>query len=322
MTEIFVESEFAPLRTVVLAQSEVAIPASAKDSPDRGFLPEESLRLNPVGDMRDGAPERQAAWERERDAFREVLERHDVEVLRPRMLTGAEKIAAGEDGYANFFARDPFFTVGSQVIEASMRFKHRRREVLPMREIMEDVVYPADSGYVSVPMPEVPAPDDPTLGPGPFLEGGDVLVLGKYVFVGSSGLASNARGAQWLAKYLEPFGYTVEFVRLHERILHLDCALGLIRPGLMVVSEEALIDGVPELLSDWDRVSVDFESATRLATNGLPINPEVYVTDPAFSFIGDALEREGVQVEYVDFSITRSLGGSFRCSTQPLLRRT
>ncbi|MFI6869134.1 dimethylarginine dimethylaminohydrolase family protein [Nocardia sp. NPDC050406] len=322
MTEIFVESEFAPLRTVVAAQSEVAIPASVQDSPDMRFLPEDSLRLNPIGqDMRDGAPERQAAWEREREALCAVLARHGVRVLRPRMLTEAEKAAAGDDGYANFFARDPFFTIGNHVIEASMRFRHRRTEVLPMRDIMREQVYPADCGYVAVPMPEIAEPGDPTLGPGPFLEGGDVLVLGEQVLVGVSGLASNALGAQWLAKYLAPHGYTVEVVRLDERILHLDCALGLIRPGLLVVCEQALLDGLPETLRDWRRITVDFDAATRLATNGLPLGPDVYVTDPEFAFLGEKLEDHGVRVEYVDFAITRSLGGSFRCSTQPLLRR-
>ncbi|WP_327085469.1 arginine deiminase family protein [Nonomuraea sp. NBC_01738] len=321
MTEVFVQSEFAPLRVVVLARSEVSIPANARDSADTRFLAEDSFVLNPVGqDMRDGAPERQAAWERERDAFREVLERHGVRVLRPRLLTGQEKTEAGDDGYANFFARDPFFTVGDQVVESSMRFRHRRREVLPMREIMLTEVYPAECGYVAVPAPEIPEPDDPALGPGPFLEGGDVLVLDRHVFVGSSGLASNALGARWLAKYLAPYGYTVELVRLHERILHLDCALGLVRDGLLVACEEALLDGVPEVLRDWERIGTDFDSATRLATNGLPLSPDVYVTDPEFSFLGDQIRRRGVKVEYVDFAITRSLGGSFRCSTQPLLR--
>lgn len=33
---------------------------------------------------------------------------------------------------------------------------------------------------------------------GPFLEGGDVLVLYKTVFVGNSGQASNDNGYRWL----------------------------------------------------------------------------------------------------------------------------
>ncbi|MEU3271425.1 hypothetical protein ABZ639_11295 [Saccharomonospora sp. NPDC006951] len=321
MDEVYVESEFAPLRTVVLARSEVAIPISAATSADSRFLAE-GWQRNPVGkDMRDGAPERQAAWERERDRFREVLEAHGVRVLRPRPLSDREKAEAGEDGYANFFARDPFFTIGDQVIEASMRFRHRRREVLPIRDVLLDHVLPSECGYVALPMPEIPEPGDATLGGGPFLEGGDVLVLGSHVFVGDSGLASNRLGARWLAKYLAPHGYTVERVRLHERILHLDCALGLVREGLLVVCEEALLDGVPSILADWDRVPVSFEEATALATNGLPLDPGSYVTDPAFAGVGERLAARGIHVEYVDFSITRSLGGSFRCSTQPLLRR-
>ncbi|WP_232835771.1 dimethylarginine dimethylaminohydrolase family protein [Actinocorallia populi] len=314
------ENEFAPLRTVVLAQSEVCIPASALKDPDMRFLPQGADALRFTGDLREADPRRQAAWEAEREAFAAVLRRHGVEVLRPRLLTPAEKSAAEDRGYANFFARDPFFTVGEHVIEGSMRFRHRRGEVLPMRGVFGEHVYPANGSYVAVPVPEVAAPDDPSLGPGPFLEGGDVLVLGRHVFVGASGLASNTLGADWLRKYLAPCGYTVEQVRLHETILHLDCALGLVREGLMVVCEEALLDGIPRVLRTWDRVPVSLADAGRLATNGLPLSPEAYVTDHEFDGIGEQLEHRGVTVEYVDFSITRSLGGAFRCSTQPLHR--
>ncbi|MCZ0736159.1 dimethylarginine dimethylaminohydrolase family protein [Phreatobacter sp. AB_2022a] len=321
MGEIHVESEFAPLRTVVLTQSEVAFGETMLHSRDMDFLPDPAPgRFGAGQDFRDADPVGQRAWEKERDAFRAVLERHGVEVLRPRMLTAAEKAAAGGDGYANFFVRDPFFTIGPVVVEGSLRFRHRRREVLPVRDIMRHRVMPSACTYVAVPMPEVAADDDASLGAGPFLEGGDVLVLGKTVFVGMSGLASNAAGAEWLAKLLRPQGYTVEPVRLRPNILHLDCALGLVRDGLMIVCEEALLDGIPEPLRAWDRIAVSLDEAMRLATNGLPISPGIYVADPAFATIGDALGRRGIAVEYVDYRISRSFGGAFRGSTQPLWR--
>jgi N-dimethylarginine dimethylaminohydrolase len=72
----------------------------------------------------------------------------------------------------------------------------------------------------------------------------------------------------------------------------------------------------------WDRISVSLAEAAELASNGLPISPDVYVTDPAFGRIGEGLSRRGVTVESVDFRITRMFGGAFRCSTQPLLRRS
>jgi hypothetical protein len=45
-------------------------------------------------------------------------------------------------------------------------------------------------------------------------------------------------------------------------------------------------------------------------TNGLPISPDAYVTDPPFRRIGDAIAAHGVAVEYVEFSIFRAFGGA------------
>lgn len=55
----------------------------------------------------------------------------------------------------------------------------------------------------------------------------------------------------------------------------------------MIVCEEALIDGIPEQLRDWDKINVYLEDAAKLATNGLPINEEVYMTDKEFTWMGE-----------------------------------
>jgi glycine amidinotransferase len=325
---IFVESEFAPLRTVVLAQSQMRLPDADTGSKDQlndelSIMPEEQRRviLQLLGKEHAIAmPERQIRWEAERDALRLVFEKHGVEVLRPRLLTKWEKEAGGKNGYSNSYVRDPWFTVGNVVIEGSLRFPHRRKEVLPSRDIFRNEVYPAMCRYVAVPQPEIVPLDVDNGGPGPFIEGGDVLVHGRHVFVGNSGRASTALGAEWLRKLLEPDGYTVEIVRLKPNFLHLDCAMGLVREGLVIVYEGALLDGLSRSLKDWVRIPVSEEDAMSLGTNGLPITPDVYVTDPAFRRVGDAVAKHGVAVEYVEFSISRAFGGSFRCSTQPLWR--
>ena len=95
---------------------------------------------------------------------------------------------------------------------------------------------------------------------GPFLEGGDVLVYNKQVFVGNSGYGSNAAGIEWLRNYLAPYGYEVTEVRLQGNILHLDCAMSLVREGLMIVCEESFADGIPEPFQAWDRIRVSEEA--------------------------------------------------------------
>lgn len=320
--KIFVQNEFASLRKVVLAASEFGYPMEVRPE-DLRFLDESAIEdsmSNRGKDYRKAYPDVQVRWEMEREKFRKILEHYDIEVLEARPLTDAEKQFNPKDGYANFFTRDPFFVVGNSVIEGSMRFLHRRHEIWPIRDLLWSEVVSADCSYVAAPFPEVSASDDLTLGKGPFIEGGDVLVLDKHVLVGNSGLASNDRGFYWLSKLLSPLGYTMEQVRLDPDILHLDCALSLVKSNLMVICEDAFLDGVPKILQDWDAIHVTMKEAGNLATNGLPLSSEVYVTDPVFRHIGDQIEKYGVKVEYVDFSITRSFGGSFRCSTQPLLR--
>ncbi|MFB8005801.1 dimethylarginine dimethylaminohydrolase family protein [Nocardia sp. NPDC056000] len=263
-------------------------------------------------------PDKQRAWEAERDELAAVLGRHGVQVLRPRLFTADEKAAAGPTGYANFFVRDPWFTVGDHVIEGVLQFPHRRMEVLPSRDLLLERVMPSPAHYVSLLQPGIAPLGDP--GPGPFLEGGDVLVLGTQILVGCSGMATNEIGHRWLAKYLEPFGFTVLPVRLPSHVLHLDCAIGLVREGLLIACRDRLPDGLPAPLREWEVIEVSEDEAAAMATNGLPIDSSTYITDPEFDRVGSELQARGITVEYIDFSVSRLFGGAFRCSTQPLLR--
>jgi N-dimethylarginine dimethylaminohydrolase len=325
---VFVKSEFAPLRTVVLAQCQMRLPDPASMPKEQleeemSIMPQDQRQiiLQLLGkDHAEAMPERQQRWEAEREALKRAFEKYGVEVLRPRLLTQWEKDAGGKNGYSNSFVRDPWFTIGNAVIEGSLRLPHRRGEVLPSRDIFKREVYPAVCRYVALPQPEIMPLNVENGGPGPFLEGGDVLVYGRHVFVGNSGRASNALGAEWLRKLLASDGYTVEIVRMKPNFLHLDCVMGLVREGLVIVHEAGLIDGLPRALKDWQRIQASEEEAMNLGTNGLPITPNVYVADPAFRRIGDAVAKHGITVEYVDFAISRAFGGSFRCSTQPLWR--
>lgn len=319
---IFVESEFAPLRKVVLAQSELIFPED-DDPADYEFLPQEILDMYEGIEMAGESygelfPERQRRWEREREELKTVLEKYGVEVLRPRMLTDHEKQSNRKLGISNFFVRDPFFTIGSSVIEGSLRLIHRRNEIMPVRDLLMRETAASGAYYVAVPQPDLSQGIGAEAGP--FLEGGDVLVHGKTVFVGNSGLASDRNGYLWLKNYLAHWDYRVVEVPLRREVLHLDCALSLVRDGLMIVCEEALTDGIPEPLRNWDRICVPYCDVAHLAVNGLPVNEQVYIIDPRFEYIARQLRKRNIEVELIDFAVSRSLGGSFRCSTQPLER--
>ncbi|MGM0167367.1 amidinotransferase [Enterococcus sp. AZ135] len=318
-----VVSEFASLKSVVLAQSQFCFPEDTEGEMDTSFLTAENARLakNSGGkDLAEVDSNLQKAWEKEKIEMQKLLESYGIEVLRPRLLTEYEK-AYGKSqgiGYSNFFSRDPFFTIGSFVIEGNLRFMHRRREIYPIRPALTEWLADHQGTYLATPQPDLSSGEDSEAGP--FIEGGDVLVLGKTVFVGYSGLASNLVGINWLKQLLGSFGYQVIPVRLHPHILHLDCALSLLRDGLMIVCEEAFLAGIPKELENWEKIEVSLEDAAKLMTNGLPINDQVYVTDQEFTSLISQIEAKGIKVEALDYHISRMFGGSFRCTTQPLIR--
>jgi len=66
------------------------------------------------------------------------------------------------------------------------------------------------------------------------LDGGDVLVVGKTVFVGASARTNDA-GRRQLAEALEPFGYRVQLVGL-TGCLHLKSAVTLVADGLLLAN--------------------------------------------------------------------------------------
>lgn len=314
---VYVKNEFAPLKRVVVAESEFGFPMTM-ELRNETFIPDEAkeyFRKEELfgKDHADILPSRQRAWEQERENLKSVLKKYGVEVQQPRKLTVIEKEMAKESGFSNYFIRDPFFVIGNLMIEGTLKPFYRRDEVLTAREILEKEANENRSIYVAAPSPD-------TLEEGPFLEGGDILVLNKTIFVGQSGMATNQKGIEWLKQFVSNFGFEVVEVPLHPEILHLDCAINFVRDGLMVVCEEALLNGIPEELKDWDKIYASLEEAKALAVNGLPINEQVYIADPEFESIGHQIEERDIHVEYVDFSISRQFGGSFRCSTQPLLR--
>lgn len=318
--DVYVESEFAPLKKVIVSQSEFTDQILPLEQVYMPLDEIESFGGEVVGDnvVFHFDADRIAKMEAERAALTAILEKYGVEVVMPRKLTDKERELAADPmgpthgkGLTNEFVRDPFVVVGDHVIESNFRKEYRRFEALTGREL-----FPKNCDYVAMPVADLTDEEK-----GPFLEGGDVIVYNKQVFVGNSGYGSNSAGIEWLRGHLAPYGYEVTEVRLQGNILHLDCAMSLVREGLMIVCEESFADGIPEPFKDWELIKVPEKDAIHLAVNGMAINPDVYITDIEFKdSIGKELEDKGITVEYIDFSATRVEAGSIHCSTQPLLR--
>lgn len=252
--------------------------------------------------------------ERQADALADLVAREGVTVYRPERLTGEERTFLAPNGEgAQLFPRDPMIVVGEHVIEASLRLKCRQRERYGLRPHIQKAAEQRGAHWSSVPL------GWPNCVDGPFLEGGDMLLNGHEIYVGMSGCATDMAGIDWLQALLGA-RYRVIPVALKSNVLHLDCALALVKPGLLTWCPEKLIDGLPMSLRDWDAIVVSKDEAGRLATNGLILEEGRMVVDADNERVIDELRKRGVEAIPLPFDGPIRVGGGLRCAHHPLWR--
>lgn len=231
------------------------------------------------------------------------------------------KFPRGENhGDMTAWMRDPFVTIDNHVIELAPRSLFHRRQRYPIRSILAQTMQ-RGARYYSQPDP---GPEEDNHGkPGwGYLEGGDILHLGKKILVGHSGNCSNLEGVNWLQHMLGD-SYHVEQVNIDNRFSHLDCVLLTPREGVAIACLEAFPDGLPAYLKDWDIIDIPFEiTKAHMGCNNLTLNDHSVVIPSGE--IHDPLEK---QLKARKFEVTRLpyesvywVGGSFRCAHQPLIR--
>ena len=135
------------------------------------------------------------------------------------------------------------------------------------------------------------------------LDGGDVLVVGRDVFIGVSA-RTNQEGADQLARLLEPHGYRSRTVPV-ESGLHLKSSVSWLGGETVLVSER--LARRPELRA-FPQVVVDPDEEA--ACNTLFVNGTVLT--PA-GFPGTRRLLEGFPVVELDVSEARKMDGGLSC---------
>ncbi|PWR70421.1 hypothetical protein [Methanospirillum lacunae] len=338
--EVQVDFEYGTLKEVIVGIPNIIYPDITKAhwvKEALNILPEDEAQKIVANSYKDSKETGQyESMEKENQELISILQRHNIIIHRPDLVTKERAILNfGEDylrlsGVSQQFTRDPFLVIGNHVIECSMGSLYRRCDILGLKNLFIERLIGSNAQWIAMPSLDysrmIKGSDfDKTAFP--VLEGGDVIVLGKKIFVGISQnktTGSSILGYRWLKAYLEPFGYDVQQISLPETLLHLDVALSIPKRGVIIVCPEAFPDGVPSYFQDWKQITVTIDQARRLAANGLPLDENHYIIGYNDHFSGtvilEALEKEGITVYRIPFGNHNAVGGSIRCSTNPLVR--
>ncbi|UCD39097.1 MAG: dimethylargininase [Fidelibacterota bacterium] len=139
------------------------------------------------------------------------------------------------------------------------------------------------------------------------LDGGDVLITGKRVFVGLSS-RTNRFGAMALKDILEPLGYRVVIVRVRG-VLHLKSAVTAIDDATLLANPH-FFDTSP--FANFRLVSVD--TSEPFAANALPVSGAVLLAD-GYPNTAEKVAKLGYHVQLVDIRELQKAEGGLTCSS-------
>ncbi|AYC28528.1 dimethylarginine dimethylaminohydrolase family protein [Paenisporosarcina cavernae] len=233
--------------------------------------------------------------------FRAMKQHQDF--VRTLQVEGVQviKVPAKQDFPEQVFTRDIGFTVGNNVFISNMASDVRDGEEEMLRKWlgMNGYAYKRmESGHV---------------------EGGDVIVDGKRVFVGVSNRTS--RDAITNLQNELPT-HDVIAIPFNPKYLHLDCVFNILSPTDALIFRDAMDEKTIELLSKYYRlIDVEADEQFSMGTNVLSIGGNRVISLPVNPKVNASMSEAGYRVIEVDLSEIIKSGGSFRCCTMPLTRK-
>jgi len=137
------------------------------------------------------------------------------------------------------------------------------------------------------------------------VDGGDVLVAGKQVFVGLSTRTNEAAAVQ-MARALQPHGYQVRQVVVRD-CLHLKSAVTALADDVLILNPD-LID--PSVFAGFTLVATDPEEPA--AANVLALGDRI-VFPASCPRTAETLERRGLRLYRIDASEVAKAEGALTC---------
>jgi N-dimethylarginine dimethylaminohydrolase len=298
-----VSNEYGKLHTVILG---TANDSGGQRSLDETYDPKtkEYMRKGISPNERDMVPEM--------EAFAAILQKHNVNVLRPNNLNGVNQI----------FTRDICFVIDNKFIIPEI-LRERKDEQDAMQQYIDQI----DPSAI------LDAPD------GVRIEGGDVVVHNDYIFVGYSDekdfynyktARTNEAGLNYIkenfpTKTVIGFQLKKSDYEAMENALHLDCCFQPLGLGHALIFEagfkhEEDLATIYEIFGKQNLIRISRQEMYDMCCNIFSISPDLVVSERGFIRINEKLQSLGYTVEEIPYYQISKQEGLLRCSTLPLLR--
>tara|TARA_B100000575_G_C23088784_1_gene627600 strand:- start:368 stop:1285 length:918 start_codon:yes stop_codon:yes gene_type:complete len=242
----------------------------------------------------------------------DIFKKYNVNVYQPKNINGVNQI----------FTRDIVFVIDEKLIIPNI-IDDRKHEITAIDNILKlidnsnKIIMPKDAR----------------------VEGGDVILSNKYIFVGFSEsedfnkykvARTNRQGLNFIKKTFpdkEVLGFELVKSDENPRInaLHLDCCFQPIGNNMAILCKEGFkneedVSFLINYFGEKNIIFINSEEMYNMNSNVFSISNNIIVSEKKFSRLNVLLKKYGFIVEEISFSEIGKMSGLLRCSTMPLLR--
>lgn len=288
MYDLRINSETGSLKSVVVGIAN-----------DRGILVHEN---NPKISkyLKQGTLPSEKALINQVNSLANLIKSQGIEVIRPENIPSQDQI----------FTRDIGFVIGNKFVVANMKKSNRKPEQDGIQTILSNI---SPENIITVPE-------------NANIEGGDVIVHGKYILVGLTA-RTNYKGFEFLQNSFPNH----EVIPFHmfvtdnpaTNVLHLDCAFQPVGENSAIIYEKGFVHGpeaIYDIFGDINLIKITQFEMYHMYPNVLSLAPDLVVTDSTFERLNSLLNIQGIKTLNTNYLEVAKLGGLFRCSTLPLIR--
>ncbi len=243
----------------------------------------------------------------------DIFKKYNIDVYQPENINGVNQI----------FTRDIVFVIDEKLIIPNI-IDDRKHEITAIDNILKlidnsnKIIMPKDAR----------------------VEGGDVILSNKYIFVGFSEsedfnkykvARTNRQGLNFIKKTFpdkEVLGFELVKSDENPRInaLHLDCCFQPIGNNMAILCKEGFkneedVSFLINYFGEKNIIFIDSEEMYNMNSNVFSISSNIIVSEKKFSRLNVLLKKYGFIVEEISFSEIGKMSGLLRCSTMPLLRQ-
>lgn len=248
----------------------------------------------------------------EMQEFCDVLKKYNVTVYRP------EKI----ENYNQIFSRDIAFVIEDKFVFANV-VEDREKEIQGIKHVYDQI---EDQNIIHLPE-------------SCHVEGGDVILCGNYVFIGTYSAddyskyitaRTNSQAVDVIEKMFPnktiiPFELLKSNDDARNSALHLDCCLQPVGNNKAITCPDGFLDKnqyqwIVDLFGADNIFEISREEMYNMHCNIFSIDKNVVVSDRTFTRLNTWLEKNNFIVEKIKYTEVSKQGGLLRCSTLPLIR--